>query len=181
MDRLISAMTVKSVNYSRLSSSTPRHLHRTRAFTLIEIVVVLIVLGIITGMATVTYYSLELNAYNHSAELTTSTTASEAETYYTNQNQFPQSSDLSSVEPSYTFIDGSSPSGLSQSATEVSVFTHTIQGSEVETFTTLSNSGNCYEETIWPPDNPTQNSYVVLPSSSCYASNASDTTEATQW
>lgn len=181
VDRPISAPTVKSVNSSRLLSSTPQSLHRVRAFTLIEAVVVLVVLGILAAMSTITYRSIELSAYDHSAQLTVSTSASEAGTYYTNQGQFPGYSDLSTVEPSYSFVNGASPNGLSTTDTEVSVFTHSIAGVEVETFTTLSQSGNCYEETAWPPNDTTPNSYVITTASQCYASNESDTTEATQW
>lgn len=187
MDRPISALTIKSVNSSRLSSSTPQSLHRVRAFTLIEAVIVLIVLGILTAAATATYRTIELNTYNNNAQLTVATSAAEAEAYYTNNGAFPTISDFNGVngnppiEPSYTFVDGSSPNGLSQTDTTVSVFSHSIAGVEVETFTTLSTSGNCYEITDWPPNDATPDSYIVTTPAQCYASNVSDTTEATQW
>jgi type II secretory pathway pseudopilin PulG len=152
-----------------------------RAFTLIEAVIVLLVIGILTTVSTITYRTVETSAYDHSAQLTVSVAAGDAEHYYNENAQFPNASDLSSAEPSYSFINGSSPNGLSQSDTQVSVFTHSIAGVEVETFTTLSTSGNCYEETTWPPNVSTPNSYVVTSAAQCYAANASDTTEATQW
>lgn len=181
VDRPAIAPTVNTVINSSYRPIAPRRSPSLRAFTLIELVVVLVVLSIITAMSVATYSQVEQSAQNKAAQVALLVTASEASNYFTEWNQFPNYGTFPRLEPSYTFIDGSTPGGLSQGPTQVSVYVHVLNSEPLLTVTDLSSSGTCFEMTEAPPNSPTPNAYIITTASYCYASNPFDSSTGVYW
>ncbi len=172
----VSIVIISSMNRGVLRPRAPKH-----AFTLIELVVVLVVLSIITALSVATYAQVEQAGQDKNAQIALTVTAGEANNYFTEWNAFPNYATFPRLEPSYTFIDGSTPGGLSQGPTQVSVYVHVLNSEPVLTVTALSNSGKCFEMTEAPPNSQTPNSYIVTAPQLCYASNQFDSTAGTYW
>jgi general secretion pathway protein G len=167
--------------------SNPRVSSRTmfrpvsRAFTLIELVVVLVVLGILASLSVATLVAVEQSGENTVAQVNLQVVAGEASSYYSNNGQFPTYTQFPSIDSAYSFVDGSNPSGVSQSVDTISVYDHILNSEPVLTLTVLSQSGTCFELTEAAPNSPTANAYMTDTPASCYASNPTSSSTGSEW
>ena len=142
------------------------------AFTLIELVVTCLLLSMLATAVTVTGLSVINGGYDKSAQHSAQVVAAEATAYYSTYSAFPSCTAINcaamtSVESSFTYVYGTPSTGVSTSATQVSVSVNT--GSTPATFTAavLSQSGTCFLIQVTPPSNSTADLRTSTPGT-CY-------------
>jgi prepilin-type N-terminal cleavage/methylation domain-containing protein len=140
--------------------------------TLMEVIVTLVIVGILTGIAGVSVWTLINNGYNSSAEHTAMLAAAEAQSYYQEWGYFPAASDLSARLTGLTVVDGSTASGASTTPSIVSVRAYTTS-EDLYSVAVLSTSGTCFIDTVAAPGSATVDTHTTTTAQNCWAGTTS--------
>ena len=146
-----------------------------------EVVTTIILIAAFSGLATITYLSSVTKTKDSSAQNNVTQAAAALQTYYQQWKSYPpilssSSPTISQYEPDFTFVDGSTSTGISTSPTVLSYFATSTSA----TLAALSDSGACIEITIYPTSTSTPDLHIKTTAINCYASNAI-TPSSNQW
>ena len=129
-------------------------LRRARGFTLVEMVVVVVILGIISGLALFDGAGIVRRGTDRVVTHNLQIVAVEAENFYASHHSFPtcaagSCATMTAVEPSFTYVDGSSSAGVSTAPGQLSIYATT---GTTPTFTAAawSASNTCFLITVAP-------------------------------
>lgn len=129
----------------------------------LTVLAVLAVVGYGTGLVIIS------NSKATVAKFSVAAVAGEMTTAYNDLGSFPTVTQMPTyADSSYTYVDGSSPSGLSTSPKVISVYQ---SPAPAIVLAALSSNGSCYAAIVYPPSVSTPDAHVIDPvASHCYAS-----------
>jgi prepilin-type N-terminal cleavage/methylation domain-containing protein len=86
---------------------------QNKGFTIVELLIVIVVIGILAGLVITTYNGIQQKARNTERTTDLKTFQSQLEAYYANNGRYPTSTDLGSTSANnLTFIAGAGTTGL---------------------------------------------------------------------
>jgi type IV pilus assembly protein PilA len=140
-------------------------------FTLLELMVVLLIMGILMAIAIPTFLGVRSTAQNKAAQSTLRNALTAADAYYASHGVYPNAAQLQHEEPAITFVQ--SPATVDKPN---QVSTSTGAYSQVILFATYAQNGTCwylsYEmESIGGFGNPGAGYSVASGQSACAATN----------
>jgi prepilin-type N-terminal cleavage/methylation domain-containing protein len=119
----------------------------SRAFTLIEAIIVMIIVAMLSGLSVITYQYATANANNANAIQTLSALSLEAGSYYTTHSLWPPLDQMPNVDVAYTYVGASN---VSTDYTQVSVNYDTV-GNLLDLAAYDSATATCFFMTVAPP------------------------------